>query len=194
VDIHFVCSFCLFSVTILQYLIPLLQCTQTDRHTDRQTVVGDDDDGSDGEKESGRYWDKVLPITNIVVRHGWTLFNQLPAIFGSLLLYCIYLPDCENIVHRSISRESWWHSSIILLSFSLYLFLYTGNAMILQVDRQRREREQKKINVCIYMCVCIGGIGACGIENKRFLFSPIECIYKGVMTTMNIAYGFISMK
>jgi len=39
VDIHFVCSFCLFSVTILQYLISLLQCTQTDRHTDRQLLV-----------------------------------------------------------------------------------------------------------------------------------------------------------
>jgi hypothetical protein len=27
------------------------------------------------------------------------------------------------------------------------------------------------------MCACNGGIGACGIENKQFLFSPIECIH-----------------
>ncbi len=64
--------------------------------------------------------------------------------------------------------------------------------MILQVDRQRRERESERAekDKCMYICV----IGACGIENKHFLFSPIECIYIGVMTTMNIAYGFISMK
>ncbi len=46
--------------------------------------------------------------------------------------------------------------------------------------------------MCVYMYG--GGIGACGIENKHLLFSPIECIDEkqiGVMTTMNIPYGEI---
>jgi len=48
------------------------------------------------------------------------------------------------------------------------------------------------------MCACASiedRIGAYGIANKHFRFSPIECVYRrSVMTGMTSAYGYISMK
>jgi hypothetical protein len=109
VDIHFVCSFCLFSVTILQYLISLFRCTQTDRQTDIQLVMMMV--AMKRKRVGGTETKFYQSLTSSYVTGERFLTNcqqyYTVLIFLALLLSlkCIYLPDCENIVHHSIRHE-----------------------------------------------------------------------------------------
>jgi len=160
VDIHFVCSFCLFSVTILQYLISLLRCAQTDR----QTV--DDDDGSVERKRVGGTETKFYQSSTSLYVTDERFFKQTASniILPALLLYCIYLPDCKNIVHDSIRRESWWHSSIILLSLSSYTRWYLRT-----IAREKAEKDK-----CMYIWYAHVTVGLVHVELKISSFDSLQ--------------------
>jgi len=142
VDIHFVCSFCLFSVTILQYLISLLRCAQTDRQADRQSMMM-----MVASRE--REWE-VLRQSSTNHQHRCmsrmnAFLNKLPAtLYYRLSFSTVFtcLTAKTSCMIRFVANHDDTHPLYFSLSLSLPIHDDTSG--------RSRERKQKKINVCIY--------------------------------------------
>ena len=148
--------------------------------------------------ESGRYWDKVLPITSALNRSAWTHSYQLPVTPSyAYMLLALLLHPASFALSLSLSllsclpawlqkhRASIDSSQIIVTSvhYSSSLFLSISSAYIAaiqwcsrQIGGNGRKKAEKKINacvatyVCVYACACTVGLVRVELKISTFDF------------------------